>query len=209
MTQKKDERSKNWVAIFYPESLPSDWLIRCRELRTDVIISPLHDKDLLEDGTLKKAHYHVIFKFSSNKSFEQVKTMLEPFNCPQPQKVANMKGQVRYLVHIDDPQKHRYNVEDIQIIGNVDITPYFQISQTDRYSLIAEMMDFVSDNFLTEFYQLMNYARKHRSNDWFPLLCDNSAFVMDKFINSFRNKHREDDILSYQRKRNSQEDDEG
>ena len=74
--KKKDDRTKNWAAIFYPESLPEDWLSKCRALLIDILISPLHDQDILPDGQKKKPHYHVIFKFSSNKSFEQVKVLL-------------------------------------------------------------------------------------------------------------------------------------
>lgn len=192
---KSDTRTKNWAAVFYPDSLPENWLSLCRELLTDIIISPLHDKDVQPDGTKKKPHYHVIFKFTSNKTFEQVKKMLEPFNCPIPQKVTSIKGAVRYLIHIDDPDKAQYNKSDIQIIGNVDIAPYFQITQTDRYSLIKEMIEFVSDNQLTEFSTLLDYATVHRPDDWFPLLCDNSAYVVDKYITSLRNKLKEEHQL--------------
>lgn len=209
MTAKvKDTRTKNWVAIMYPESMPSDWQTRLAELKINVIISPLHDKDVNADGTPKKPHYHVILMFSSNKSFEQVQTLLEPFKCPIPQKVTSIKGQVRYLIHIDNPEKYQYNKGDIQTIGDVDLRQYFNITASQRYDSIADMMDFVDDNFITEFSQLMRYARAHKREDWFPLLCDSSAYVMDKYITSFRNKHREDDIISYQRKRNVQEDDE-
>ena len=66
--------------------LPEDWLSKCRALLIDILISPLHDMDVLPDGQKKKPHYHVIFKFSSNKSFEQVKSITDQFNAPIPQK---------------------------------------------------------------------------------------------------------------------------
>lgn len=192
MAQKKDSRGKNWVAVMYPESLPSDWKSLLRDMMTDIIISPLHDRDIQPDGTKKKPHYHVVFKFSSNKTFEQVKTLLEPFNCPIPQKVTSIKGQIRYLIHIDDPDKFQYEQSDIEIIGNVDISPYFQISQMDKYEMIGDMMDFIDDNGITEFSHLMQYARVHRRGDWFPLLVDSSTYVIDKYISSTRNKMRQD-----------------
>lgn len=191
MVKKKDERGKNWVAVFYPDSLPENWRTLCREMLTDIIISPLHDKDIQPDGTKKKPHYHVVFKFSSNKSFEQVKEMLKPFNCPIPQKVTSIKGQIRYLTHIDDPDKYQYEQTDIEVIGNVDLSHYFQITQMDRYEMISEMMDFIDDNLITEFSQLMQYCRQHRRDDWFPLLCDNSTYVIDKYISSVRNYHKD------------------
>ena len=134
----------------------------------------------------------MVFKFSSNKTFEQVKTLLEPFNCPIPQKVTSIKGQIRYLIHIDDPDKFQYEQSDIEIIGNVDISPYFQISQMDKYQMIGEMMDFIDDNCITEFRELMQYARAHRGGDWFPLLVDSSTYVINQYISSARNKMRQD-----------------
>jgi len=149
LAQKKDSRGKNWVAVMYPESLPSDWKSLLRDMMTDIIISPLHDRDIQADGTKKKPHYHVVFKFSSNKSFEQVKTLLEPFNCPIPQKVNSIKGQIRYLIHIDDPDKFQYELSDIEIIGNVDISPYFQISQMDKYEMIGDSSTYVIDKYIS------------------------------------------------------------
>ena len=191
--KKKDDRTKNWAAIFYPESLPEDWLSKCRALLIDILISPLHDQDILPDGQKKKPHYHVIFKFSSNKSFEQVKSITDQFNAPIPQKVDSMKGAVRYFIHADDPDKAPYKRSDIQIIGNVDIDQYFQITQSDRYAMVKEMIEFVRDNEITEFFILMDYATEHRFEDWLPLLCDSSAYIIDKYITSLRNKLKDEE----------------
>ena len=58
--------------------------------------------------------------------------------------------------------------------------------------MIGEMMDFIDDNYITEFRELMQYARVHRGGDWFPLLVDSSTYVIDKYICSARNKMRQD-----------------
>ena len=187
-----DERSKNWVFILYPDSAPKDWEAKLRDMQIDIAVSPLHDKDVSEDGKPKKPHYHVILKYSSNKSKEQVRKDIEVFNSPIPQKVKSMKGKVRYLVHADDPNKFQYSQGDILVIGSWDIMQYFSLTQADRHIHIAEMMDFVDDNGITEFNALLRYARKNRRDDWFPLLCDNSAYVMDKYICSIRNERKDE-----------------
>lgn len=187
-TVTRDYRSKNWVIIVYPESLPENWEQLLRDLKVDIIISPLHDKDKNPDGTLKKPHYHVVLMFSSNKSFAQVKDLVKPLNCPAPQKVASIKGQVRYLVHIDNPEKAQYNQTDIKVIGSVDLARYFKFTENDRHNHIAEMIDFIDEQGIMEFNKLLKYARKERRDDWFPLLCDNSAYVIDKYICSIRNE---------------------
>lgn len=187
-----DERSKNWVFIGYPDSMPKDWETKLRDMKIDIAVSPLHNKDVNPDGEPKKPHYHIILKYSSNKSKEQVKKDIEVFNSPSPEKVKSMKGQVRYLVHIDNPEKAQYSQEDILVIGGWDIMQYFVLTQADRHNHIADMMDFVDENGITEFNALLRYARKNRRDDWFPLLCDNSAYVMDKYICSIRNEKKDE-----------------
>lgn len=63
---KKDEnkRYRNWTLIVYPESAPENWKsILSNELKLIFAISPLHDQDINPDGSLKKAHWHVLICF--------------------------------------------------------------------------------------------------------------------------------------------------
>lgn len=189
--KQKDERSKTWAIIAYPESMPENWETILREMLIDIAISPLHDKDINPTGEPKKPHYHIVLRYSSNKSYQQVLNDIAPLNCPHPQKVKSLKGQIRYLIHSDNPEKAQYNQSDITIIGSWDISNYFSLTQNDRYNMIAEMMDFIDDNQITEFNSLLRYSRAHRREDWFPLLCDNSAYIIDKYICSIRNELKE------------------
>ncbi|WP_438765663.1 Rep family protein, partial [Enterococcus sp. AZ186] len=88
----KDDRTRNWTCVIYPESAPENW----REILDDMCIpwveSPLHDKDVNPDGEIKKSHWHVLLMFGSNKSYEQVKEITSKLNAPNPQKCANARG---------------------------------------------------------------------------------------------------------------------
>ena len=72
--------------------------------------------------------------------------------------------------------------------GNIDIEQYFRITSGERYNLIREMIEFVKNNEITEIQDLMDYAMRERFNDWFPLLCDNSAYVVGMYIKSLRHR---------------------
>lgn len=52
---KKPVKARNWSFIAYPESLNADWRETLRGFGLKGFISPLHDKDVNEDGTPKKA----------------------------------------------------------------------------------------------------------------------------------------------------------
>src|SRR5699024_11179639 len=55
----KDERTRNWTFVVYPESAPEDWREIIDDLHVPWIESPLHDKDVNPDGEIKKPHWHV------------------------------------------------------------------------------------------------------------------------------------------------------
>lgn len=46
-------KKRNWAFIVYPESAPADWKERLQAKGLQCAISPLHDKDLNPDNTLK------------------------------------------------------------------------------------------------------------------------------------------------------------
>ena len=185
--KKQDERSRNWVVIVYPESAPNDWREILDNMHIQWIESPLHDKDVNPDGTVKKSHWHVVLAFGSKKSYKQVKEITDKLNSPIPQKVHNMKGQVWYLVHLDNPEKYQYPVEQVIAHGGIDVDKYFKATSGQRYDMIGEMIDYVRENNIVEMKDLIDYARVNRFDDWFPLLCDNSLIIMDAYIRSNRN----------------------
>lgn len=151
----------------------------------------MHDKDINASGEPKKPHWHILVMFEGNKSFEQVKGLTDRLNATIPQKCASAKGLVRYMAHLDNPEKVQYDRGAIIGHGGVDVAEYLKPTSSTRYQLIGEMMDFVRDNDITELEDLAYYARVERFDDWFPLLCDNSAYIMGEFIRSRRNRARE------------------
>lgn len=193
--KSKETRCKNWTIVIYPESAPSNWRDIINELHIEWIESPLHDKDLNATGEVKKSHWHVLLMFGGVKAYEQVRELTDALNCPSPQKCHNAKAMVRYMAHLDNPDKAQYKIEDIKAHGGVDIAEMLRPSSSERYSLIKEMIDFVKENNIVEFQDLMDYAAERRFDDWFPLLCDNSTIVIANYIKSCR--HRQPKQIDY------------
>lgn len=188
--KKKDDRTRNWTFIVYPDSAPENWIEILREEQVPFIISPLHDKDVNADGEIKKAHWHVMVLFKGNKSFNQIKEITDKLNAPVPQKVNDTKAMARYFLHLDNPEKIQYDKRDLRVYGGIDIEKYLtSVSEQkdERYRGIREMCQFVDENGIVEFSDLMSYAMIHRE-DWFALLCDNSAYVVGLYIKSRRHK---------------------
>lgn len=180
------DRTRNWMIVVYPDSAPKNWREYLDETHIEWVESPLHEWDVNPTGEVKKPHWHVLLMFGGVKSYEQVCDFIQPLNCPIPQRCHNAKAMVRYMAHLDNPEKFQYNVADIVSHGGVDIAELLRPSSSERYSLIREMTDYIKENQITEFCDFMFYAMSERYDDWFPLLCDSSAYVIGLVIKSQR-----------------------
>lgn len=186
----KDGRSTEWCCIIYPGqggTLPDDWREYLDSFHNPWIESPVHNADMNADDTEKKEHIHIAFKFDSKKSFEQVTAITEYLNGTIPKIMVSPRGMIRYFVHMDNPEKAQYSVDDIICHCGAEIDKYFVPSAQLRYSMIADMMDYIDENNIVEIQDLMRYARNYNI-EWFRLLCDNSTFVISSYIKSARHR---------------------
>lgn len=178
--EERKNRSDYWLFEFYPESCPKNWKEIINSWLVDCLVSPLHDKDVNENDTPKKPHYHGILFFDSAKSYEQVKELLAPLNGPIPIKPKGSKRNcTRYLCHLNNPEKHRYNEADVTEFQNADYQT-LKVRDNDKYGYIGEMMDFIDEQGVYSYAKLLRYSRKERP-EWFRCLCDNGTYVMKEY----------------------------
>ena len=177
-------RTRNFATVVYPESAPSEWQRILDDTRIPCIISPIHDRDINQtaEKTPKKAHYHVIIMFSSVKTEEQARGVIDSIGGVGCEAVQSIRGYARYLCHLDNPDKAQYNQADVVCLNGADYYGSVDLA-TDKYKAIAEMMDFCDDHCIVSFFELMQYARKNRM-DWFRVLCDSATCVMREYLKS-------------------------
>ena len=96
MTTNFNKRYRNFATIVYPESAPSDWINILRSEIIPFFVSPLHDRDILEDGTPKKPHYHVMLMFDGVKTVEQVKETIIKICCHYRTPQISLRYYTRY-----------------------------------------------------------------------------------------------------------------
>jgi choline dehydrogenase-like flavoprotein len=118
--------------------------------------------------------------------YEQVLEVVAPLNGSIPQRCHNARAQVRYMAHLDNPEKFQYSVSDIRPHGGVDLAEMLRPCSSERYTLIGEMMERVKLNGVTEFADLIDFALVEHPDDWLPLLCDSCAIIMSTYITSCR-----------------------
>ena len=187
----KDGRTRNWVFILYPESAPEDWRTKLDDLLIEWVESPLHDKDVNPGGEPKKPHWHILLLFSGSKSYEQIVEITSSVNGTIPKPCISVRGQIRYFAHLDNPEKAQYSVSDIIGHQGADVQSYLKPTTAVRYACIKEMMSYINEHKITEYWQFVDYAAKEHFEDWFPLLCDNCSYIIGNYIKSRRNYFKE------------------
>lgn len=192
MAEKKsssgDTRTRSWTFVLYEDSAPENWRDILDDMHIEWIESPWHDKDINGNGEPKKKHKHILLLFQGKKSYEQIKELTDMLNQPIPQRCHNAKAMVRYMAHLDNPEKAQYNPSDIIGHGGADVSDMLRPSSSERYTIIKDMIDYIRSAGITEFQDLMDYAADVHYDDWFPLLCDNSAYVVGLYIKSQRHR---------------------
>lgn len=181
------DRTRNWTFIVYPESVVPNWRDILDDFHIEWLESPLHDKDLKEDGTLKKPHYHIVLMFGGVKSYEQVAKITSEVGGTIPQRVEQLRGMVRYLAHLDHPKKAQYSFDDIVCHGGADLAELCKAKTTDKYNTLKEIFDFCKVNEICEFTDLVDYAVAMH-DDWLPIICEKHCYAISKYLDSIRYK---------------------
>lgn len=200
----KDGRSRTWAITLYPDSVPEFWQQILIQLGVPVLVSPLHDQDVwlpedtLDDATRvagerKKAHWHVLIKFNSEKSFSQVCELLSDLNIGYCEKVSSYRQYARYLCHLDDPHKHQYSPQDVVCLNKAK---YCTISadslSTARLIECRPVFEFCRDNSIWDWQVLVDYCFESRE-DWLPIInhrrTDIVGYMRSLEHQALRNKH--------------------
>lgn len=182
-------RSLSWAFIIYPESMPENWLSILRDTHIIGAVSPLHDQDINEDGEYKKPHYHVLLKYPSKKSIQQVYSLcLKLGSHVSPESVESFDGYLRYLIHVDDPDKYQYNKDDIIPLCGLDVNSYFLPPKSEIAQITYDIVKFLFDHpDIIEFDVLMGYAISHKN--WGMILSNYPCYGVARVLASRRYKH--------------------
>lgn len=187
LTKKPYQRGRNWSVIVYPDSAPENWedILKIEP----VAISPLHDMDVNADGERKKAHYHVVFSYRGNKSFEQIDEIARSLHSPVPQRVNSLTGAVRYLVHLDNPEKAQYETKDIKAYSGFDVEACLAMSTGDKRAVLKDMLRFIKDNQIEHFADFINYCISDEAPvGWFEIATERNTLVIKEYIKSIWQK---------------------
>lgn len=174
------KRYRNFACVVYPESAPDNWQEILTRQFVPAFVSPLHDKDMDPQNQPKKPHFHVILMFDGVKTCEQAKSVFDAIGGVGCETVNSIRGYCRYLCHLDNPEKAQYNPDDVRSFCGADYLNVIGLA-TDKHKAIREMINFIDENNIVAYCDLMVYAMDERP-DWFRVLCDNGTYVIKEYI---------------------------
>lgn len=180
MTIKK---GRIWQCIVYPESAPDNWQEIVEDLRLDGFISPIHDKDTNPDHTMKKEHYHVLLMWDGPTTEKNARAICESFGgVMEPIPVQSLTGAVRYLIHMDNPEKYQYKKKDVVELGVADFISMSRKSQISRNAL-KEIFQFIDKHNIYAYAQLVRFAALH-DDVWLDVLVNRNTYAVNEYLKS-------------------------
>lgn len=181
MASKTTARYRNFATVAYPESVNfQDLKSFITDLHVPSFISPLHDQDKNPDGEDKKPHWHILLMFEGKKSVDQIRELLDGSGCVGVEVVQSQRGYARYLCHLDNPEKHQYNIEEVVELSGACYDDSIGLP-TNEIKACQEMQDWIIENHVYYIHQLMDYARNERP-DWYRIIINSKMFVMKEYI---------------------------
>lgn len=158
-----EKRSNTWTFVVYPDdSLPENYLSIILSWHIAALLSPVHDSDLNGDESEKKKHIHIMLYFGTgqNKSFNQVSEFTSQLNGTIPLIVHNTNALIRYFIHLDNPEKHQYSMNDLISVSGFQYHEAFE-NYTSEQQLYQAIEEIINKEIIYNYAELIMYLNAH------------------------------------------------
>lgn len=200
------ERRRCWWFVVWPESCNISKLLHVmRDWGFPVAVSPLHNRDVRDDGEPDKDHYHILVRFPNAKSLESVRRIvgewllaadglvgqdkeIDPVWYVRP--VNDYATALRYMCHLDTPEKAQYSVNEVIVLGYLDVSMLYAKSLADDVHAFAELLAWCRNHPKASFQKLCDYV--FDSGDGILLRAlRNNTYVIRSYMSSRCNESGE------------------
>lgn len=158
-------KDNKFCVVLYPDSVTynfSDVIANIQSISTYYAYIR-HDSDIDKEGNQKKAHIHVFFRTSSQRSRAAVSLDIG-ISVGALEYSISERGSLRYLLHLDDVDKFQYSYTDIVSNFPEDkLTKYFVDDDANMLYNINEIFNYISENNCKSFTQLLKWGLSTRN----------------------------------------------
>ena len=191
------QKSRIWATIVYEESAKENWIQKLEENIIPAVISPPHDQDKKEDGTLKKKHYHVMWCYDGPATQTKANEVKELIGGVGLERVDSKKCYYDYLTHKNNPEKAQYKEEDIIKLNGFIITENedtLSFKEVEEYKKM--IIKIVRDLDMHEYATLIEYLLDNNQSELLQV-ASNKTMFFNGYISSRRYSIANKDIKSY------------
>lgn len=186
MPREPPTKSKYFCCIMYPDSstYDVDKVIKAlAEEHLTFALSPIHDRDVDDVGSLKKCHYHLLLAYSSATTLNNIRRWFSVCGMPESELhsvrvCASGVGYYRYLTHRDNPEKAQYDDNDIRVFNDSDeLFKKFTKTSSDNIDDLVRIFQIVDELNTISFHTLVQYLMLNE-RDLFKMLTSSSALAI-------------------------------
>lgn len=179
-------KSKYFCCILYPDCSTYDVDKVIKSLAKEHLtfaLSPIHDRDVEDDGSLKKGHYHLLLAYSSATTLNNIRGWLNACGMPKSELhsvriCASGVGYYRYLTHKDNPEKAQYDDNDIRVFNDCDeLFKKFSKTASEKIDDLVRIFQIVDELNTISFHSLLQYLMLNE-RDLFKMLTSSSALAI-------------------------------
>ena len=179
-------KSKYFCCMLYPDSSTYDVDKIIKSLAAEHLtfaLSPIHNRDVEDDGSLKKGHYHLLLAYSSATTLNNIRGWFNACGMPESELhsvrvCASGIGYFRYLTHKDNPEKAQYYDKDIRIFNDFDgIFKKFANTESDKLIKLVRIFQIVDELNTISFHNLLQYLMLNDC-ELFKMVTSSSALAI-------------------------------
>lgn len=179
-------KSKYFCCMLYPDSATYDVDTIIKALAEEHLtfaVSPIHDRDVEDDGRPKKPHYHLLLAYSSATTLNNIRGWVNACGLPECELhsvrvCASGVGYYRYLTHKDNPEKAQYDDKDIRVFNDFDeVFKKFSNTESDKIDKLVHIFQLVDELNTISFHNLIQYLMLNE-RDLFKMVTSSSALAI-------------------------------
>lgn len=182
-------KTRNFAFILYEDSCQEDWKKELENMHVEAVWI-YHDKDVTEEGELKKPHYHIMIMWDGPISMVMARNIAGHFGAANNyvESVRSKKTYARYMCHLDQPNKYQYGVDSLQELGGVSKMDLIGEEKEDRLIIAREVLKFCRENSVWYYCDIIDYCFEN-NEIWANLILDiRFGRLIQDYIKSLQSK---------------------
>ena len=183
-----------WAFLVYPESAPENWVQMLKSTHGMYAISPLH----APDEETKKSHHHVLYAHGAPTTLSAARAAI-PSTVPANGYVEPAKspvGYMRYLVHLDDPEKQQWDGNPrshIEVLNGFPLSLRRDMTREEVSIMRDDILNFCKSFNITEYSELTFWCLEN-NRDWLDYVETHTIFLQGVISSCRWKNHKEQEI---------------